>query len=111
MAKKDFATVNTKNVFEMTEKALAKPGEKPTASPEEQAERAATMTTRGRKGCKMARISMAFTPENHDFLRVMGACTGQGITGFTNTLIERFRKEHPELEEAARAAFEKLKSF
>ena len=47
--------------------------------------------TRGKKGVKMPRINMAFTPSNLGFIRVMAAIRGQTMTQFVNTLVERER--------------------
>ena len=61
--------------------------------PDEQAALAAqeAQATRGKKGVKMSRINMAFTPTNLDFLRVMSGIRGQSITQFVNALVERER--------------------
>ena len=46
---------------------------------------------------------MAFTPDNHEFIKIMSTITGQNMTEFTNTIIKQYREEHPEIYEQAKA--------
>jgi len=107
-SKKDFAGVNTGRVYGAIEQATSNRGQQGTASPQEAAERAAELRTQGRKGCKATRINMAFTPENHEFIKIMARLTGKNMTEFTNLVIERYRTEHPELYEQAKAIIDQL---
>ena len=66
------------------------------------------MRTQGRKGCKAIRINMAFTPDNHEFIKVMARISGQTMTQFTNLVVERYRAEHPELYDQAKAIIDNL---
>lgn len=101
MAKKDFAGMNTGRVSATISQATSKKGQQGKASPQEQAERAAGLKTQGRKGCKATRINMAFTPENHEFIKVMSKATGRTMTELTNDVIEAYRTEHPEFMDKA----------
>ncbi len=101
MAKKDFAGMNTGRVYGAIEQATSKKGQQGTASPQEAAERAAQLKTQGRKGCKATRINMAFTPENHEFIKVMSKATGRTMTEMCNEIITAYRNEHPEFMEKA----------
>lgn len=103
MAKKDFSGVNTGRVYEAIEQATSQKGQQGTASPQEAAERAENLKTQGRKGCKATRINMAFTPENHRFIKVMASASGHTMTEFTNMVITAYRNEHPEIMEQANA--------
>ena len=58
--------------------------------------------TQGRKGAKMPRINMAFTPSNLDYLRVMAGIKGQSITRYVNALVEKEREENGATYEAAK---------
>lgn len=107
-SKKDFAGMNTGRVYGAIEQATSNKGQQGTASPQEQAERAANLKTQGRKGCKAIRINMAFTPENHEFIKVMATISGKTMTEFTNLVIERYRTEHPEIFEQAKAIIDQL---
>ena len=107
-SKKDFAGMNTGRVYGAIEQATSNKGQQGTASPQEQAERAANLKTQGRKGCKAIRINMAFTPENHEFIKVMATISGKTMTEFTNLVIERYRTEHPEIYEQAKAIIDQL---
>lgn len=62
------------------------------ASREEADERMALMQTRGRKGVHLPRINMAFTPENHDFIKTMSVVTCQTMTEFLNDVIKQYRE-------------------
>ena len=44
--------------------------------------------TQGRKGLKMPRMNMSFTPSNMDYLRVMAGIQGMTVTRFMNQIIE-----------------------
>ncbi len=107
-SKKDFAGMNTGRVYGAIEQATSRKGQQGTASPQEAQERAAELRTQGRKGCKATRINMAFTPENHEFIKVMARLTGKTMTEFANLVVERYRNEHPELYEQAKAIIDQL---
>ena len=53
--------------------------------------------TQGRKGYKMQRINMAFTPDNIDFLRTISKVKGQTMTQFVNNILDKAREENKEL--------------
>lgn len=50
--------------------------------------------TQGKKGAKMQRINMAFTPSNLQFIRTMSKAKGQTMTQFVNEIITRERTEN-----------------
>lgn len=110
--KKDFSQMNVGGrVFHSIETATSPKGQQGSASPQEAAERKAKMKTQGRKGAKMARINMAFTPENHEFIRIMAKATGMTITQFTNMVFQKYREEHQDLYEKAKQLREQVGSF
>lgn len=47
--------------------------------------------TQGRKGQKLPRINMGFTPENHEYITRVSRQNGQSITEYVNRLIEKDR--------------------
>jgi uncharacterized protein (DUF1778 family) len=108
--KKDFAGMNTGRVYSSIEQATSRKGQQGTASPQEAAERAAELKTQGRKGCKAIRINMAFTPENHEFIKVMSKASGKTMTEFTNLVIAAYQREHPEIMEQAAAFLNTINS-
>lgn len=66
-----------------------------TPATEEEAEaRKALMQTRGRKGVHLPRINMAFTPENHDFIKTMSIVTCKTMTEYLNDVIKQYREEY-----------------
>lgn len=100
-SKKDFAGMNTGRVYGAIEQATSKKGQQGTASPQEVTERQEALQTQGRKGAKAIRINMAFTPSNHEFIKVMAKATGRSMTEFANDVITAYRSEHPEFMEQA----------
>lgn len=112
MAKKDFGSINTERqetgvntgeVFAAIETGKHAYRQQGTASLEEQQERAAKLKTQGRKGCKAVRINTAFTPENHEYVKVMSKISGKTMTEFINVCIQVHREAHPEVYEQAKA--------
>lgn len=71
--------------------------------PQEEQQAQETLKTQGRKGMKAARINMAFTPENYDYIRVMGGMRGESMTNFVNYVIEEHRRLYGEKYEQAKA--------
>lgn len=108
--KKDFSEIRTGKVFGAIEQATSNKGQQGTASPEEQAERAEALQTQGRKGCKSVRINMAFTPSNHEFIKVMAKASGKTMTEFTNLVIAAYQREHPEIMAQAQAFLDTVNS-
>lgn len=115
--KKDFSTVDTGRVYNALEESIAEPEEqeaqevqeaqparKPrkTYTEEETREIIASGNTRGRKGVKAIRINMAFTPEIHDFIKVMARARGETITDFTNHVIANCMDQYKDLYEQAK---------
>lgn len=107
-SKKDFSGVNTGRVYAGIEQATSRKGQQPAISPQEAEQRAAEMRTQGRAGAKMPRINMAFTPENHKFIKVMSTISGKSLTEFTNYVIDKYREEHPEIYEQAKAIIDQM---
>ena len=73
-----------------------------TFMPQEEQQAQDTLHTQGRKGMKAARINMAFTPENYDYIRVMRSMRGENMTDFVNYVIAEHRREHGEKYEQAK---------
>ena len=112
MAKKDFSAMNTGRaetaessaVMRKLEQGASNKGQQGEATQQEAAERAA----QGRKGCKAIRINMAFTPENHEFIKTMARISGKTMTEFANLCIQKYREEHPDLYEQAKQIIDSL---
>lgn len=56
-----------------------------------------TMTNSGRKGVKMKRINLAFTPSNYEFIKIMARVRGQNLTEFVNDILTRTREENADV--------------
>lgn len=59
------------------------------------------MRTSGRKGVKLPRINLAFTPANYEFIKTMAQVRGQSLTEFVNDMLEEIRIEHADIYEKA----------
>lgn len=111
MAKKDFSAINadySNALLSSIEQATTQHGQQSTASPEEQAKRAANLKTQGRKGCKAVRINTAYTPENYEYVQTMARLHGQSLTAFVNKLIDKHREENADLYEQIKAIKDKM---
>ncbi len=108
--KKDFAGMNTGRVSGAISQATSNKGQQGTATAQEAEERMEALQTQGRKGVKAIRINMAFTPSNHEFIKVMAMASGKTMTEFTNLVIAAYRREHPEIMEKAQLFLDEVKS-
>ena len=122
--KKDFSAVDAGRVYSAIEESLAEPVQEAQQAAEAQEPAEAQQgqgrytaqeirafqeagKTRGRKGVKMVRVNMAFTPTIHDYIRTMANVRGESITEFTNKVFERHMQENAELYKRAQE-FKKL---
>lgn len=82
-------------------------GQQARASEAEQEQRRNEGRTQGRKGCKIGRLNMAFTPENLEYLDKMKEATGWNKTKLVNSMLDIYREEYkdilPRLQELERA--------
>jgi len=60
-------------------------------------------TTQGKKGQKLPRINMAFSPENLDYLQIISRIEGTSITNFVNQLVKKDRDRRADEVERARS--------
>ena len=119
-SKKDFSNVNTGRVYGTIAEATAEPEQqeaqevqqtrkaRKTYTEQEQQEFRAAGATKGRKGCKAIRINMAFTPEVHEYIKVMARVRGESITDFTNYIFTRSMEENAETYQKAREFMESI---
>ena len=119
MAKKDFSQVNTGRVYDTIAAATADPEtaagteaqeiiedqqkRKPrrTYTEQEAAEIMQTLHTTGRKGLKLPRINLAFTPELHEYVTTMSRARGETLTDFVNKVIREHMEAHRDIYEKA----------
>lgn len=90
-------------VLKKQQQGASRKGQQQTVTPDEKAEREAIGRTQGRKGCKATRINMAFWSDNHDFIKVMARASGKTMTEYTNMVVQKYREEHPEIYDRAKA--------
>lgn len=110
MAKEFSEVVNarTRRVSANIEQATGGRGTQPEAEAAEKEERAREGKTQGRKGCKAARINMAFTADNYEFIQFVSHYKGMNLTQFVNDVLDQYRAEHAEAYKRARAQSEEL---
>lgn len=125
MAKKDFSKVNTNPLYSALEDATAEviPGQmevtnidmetqeaqevkrvykkRVTYTEQEAREAQEKLQTAGRKGVKLPRINLAFTPSNYDYVRTMAQVRGETLTDFINHIIEQSRTDNAEVYQRA----------
>ena len=93
---KDF-TVNANKVHGAIAEATQEPRkDRKTYTADEKSQYLAELKTAGRKGCKLPRINMAFTPENYNFIKTMSKASGLTLTEFINIVIDNYMKDHLE---------------
>ena len=118
-AKKDYSKLNTGRVYEAIAEATAEPEAQevqpaqepqPTAQPARkqytEAEKEAYLQagkTQGRPGLRLARINLAFYPDQYEYFKTMAAVRGQSITEFVNHIIAQSMTENAALYAQARA--------
>ncbi len=97
-AKKDFTNINTDRVYnkiaEATEETemhetQEKQKERKTYSKEEAEEFLQGRKTSGRKGLKLPRINLAFSPEVYEFVKTMSRVTGETMTEYINKVMQQ----------------------
>lgn len=69
----------------------------------------ASNATQGRKGQKLPRINMAFSPENLEHIRLMARVTGCSATAYVNQLIAADREQRGEVVAQAAKLFGEAK--
>ena len=97
--KKNFDELKNANESAMLNaavKATRGTGKQTPATEEEAEARKAIMQTRGRKGVHLPRINLAFSPENHEYIKTMALITGQTMTEFLNNIITEYRVQYDE---------------
>lgn len=109
MAKKDFSTINTGRVYDAIEAATAEPEqetqqkrkERKTYSKQEAQEFIEELKTSGRKGLKIPRINMGFSPTIYEYIQTMARVSGITMTEFVNIALKQHMEEHKEVYDKA----------
>lgn len=65
-----------------------------TYTEEETREALESMQSSGRKGVKLPRFNVAFTPSNYEFIRIMSQVRGQTLTEFINDVVKDSRERN-----------------
>lgn len=115
MAKKDFtAAANTNPVYstiaeatatadaqEVIEEQKKQYKARRTYTEAEAQEALENLQTSGKKGVKLPRINLAFTPANYEFIKTMAQVRGQNLTEFVNDVLKEARESHADIYEKA----------
>ena len=126
MAKKDFSQVNTNPVYNTIADATAEPeqlpgqkswedvqgvqeaetepkGRKPrrTYSEQETQEALYSRQTSGKKGVKLPRINMAFSPDVYKYVQIMSRVRGESMTDFINIALRQHMEQHRDIYDKA----------
>lgn len=99
MAQKNFTQVNNVIAAATVEQGKRKPRKEYTE--QEAQEIAETMHTTGKKGVKLPRINLAFSPSNYQYIEIMSRVRGENLTQFVNKIIQEHREQHGDLYEKA----------
>lgn len=104
MAKKtrDFSAASAQDIYSATiaeatqdaPDAQEKRKERKTYTAQEKHEYMQSMSTAGRKGLKLPRINVAFSPDVYDYVRTMARAAGLSYTQFINVVLQEHKKEH-----------------
>lgn len=110
--KKDFSAMNTNPIYDSLAEVTADPEEhnvqqeqenhktrkeRKTYTEEEQKKAMNEMRTSGRKGVKMPRINMAFSPEVYEYIQTMSRVRGETMTKFINHEMKKSMKENADI--------------
>lgn len=72
-----------------------------TYTDQEAAEFSNSLQTTGRKGVKLPRINLAFTPEIYDYVRTMSKAAGMTYTEFIDHILQAHKAEHADIYQQA----------
>ena len=112
--KKDFSGINTSPVYATISEAttpaedlkapmLEEPAagktrkDRKTYTDQEKIDMMLVMQTSGRKGVKLPRINLAFSPDNYEFIKTMAQVRGQSMTDFVNDVLRKCKEENMEI--------------
>lgn len=65
-----------------------------------------SLQTQGKRGEKLPRINMAFSPANHEFITIMSKLGGLTMTQYVNRIIDAEREANAEQLEQAKKLFD-----
>lgn len=111
MAKRDLTKINTDPVYNKIAEATAeqetqekpvKRKERKTYTEQEKQEIMETLKTSGRKGCKLPRINLAFSPALYEYVSIMSRVRGETLTAFVNLAIKEHMENHKDLYDKAK---------
>lgn len=108
MAKKDFSSISTGRVYQAIDEATQEAPKKESSivntkiyTREEAVKFLEDMKTSGRKGLKLPRINMAFTPQIYDYCKTMAQVSGISVTAFINLALDTHLQQHKDIYEKA----------
>ena len=106
MAQKDFSQLSNVIAQATVEQGKRKPRKEYTE--QEAAEIAETMHTTGKKGIKLPRINLAFSPSNYRYIEYMSRVRGENLTQCVSKIIAEHREQHMDVYEKAQEFIDSL---
>lgn len=112
MAKKDFSKIAADPVYSTIAAATAEEPETQEAPKKQRKERRIpteeealqamnALQTTGRKGVKLPRINLAFTPEVYEYIKIMAQVRGENLTQFVNHVLKKSIEDNREIYDKA----------
>lgn len=104
-AKKDFSKINTGRIYDTLAEATADPEQaqaktrkdRKTYTGQEAMELIQNGQTAGRKGLKMPRINLAFSPDVYEYIKTMAQVRGETLTDFVNHILRQSMTDNAEI--------------
>lgn len=117
MAKKDFSKIAADPVYSTIAAATAEPEtaetqevqeapkkqrkERRIPTQEEALQAMNALQTTGRKGVKLPRINLAFTPEVYEYIKIMAQVRGENLTQFVNHVLKKSMEDNKKIYDKA----------
>ena len=109
MAKKDFSQINAGRVYNAIAEATADAAgtteprkERKTYTEQETTEALRNRRTAGKKGLKLPRINVGFTPDVYDYIQTMARVRGETMSDFVNYILRQYMDDNRDLYDRAR---------
>ncbi len=100
--RKDFTQINTDPVYDTIAEATREARKERKIYTEQEAQEfKENLQTSGRKGVKLPRINLAFSPETYDYIKTMSRARGETLTDFVNHVLKLSLEENRDVYEKA----------
>lgn len=107
MGKKDFSAT-FKQITQTVQEPQQVQEVQKTPTEQEIQKAQAEQQTQGKKGYKMQRINMAFTPDNIEYIRAISKLKGLTMTQYINSLVDSDRLKNAQISEQLKELLKSL---